>query len=221
MAITTISKKSKAANAQKVNPLIFVIEDDKLQLEILKDHLESTTQGADIKVFGTAEECFSKMGSRKPAMAFIDLNLNSKVKTAMDGMKAGQKLKKLAPKCEIVVMSDPANRVESINKSLRESNMKFINKGSSAMGHWNPTNTTHGKFGVASFHLGDIGNISLDSKGHASYEMTTDAWNINGTDSTRNIVGRSIIIHSGVDDYVTQPAGNSGNRIGCGGIILN
>lgn len=95
------------------------------------------------------------------------------------------------------------------------------NKGSSAMGHWNPTNTTHGKFGVASFHLGDIGNISLDSKGHASYEMTTDAWNINGTDSTRNIVGRSIIIHSGVDDYVTQPAGNSGNRIGCGGIILN
>ena len=68
MAITTISKKSKAANAQKVNPLIFVIEDDKLQLEILKDHLESTTQGADIKVFATAEECFAKMGSRKPAM---------------------------------------------------------------------------------------------------------------------------------------------------------
>lgn len=133
MAITTISKKSKAAKAAKINPLIFVIEDDKLQLEILKDHLESTTTGADIKVFATAEECFSKMGSRKPAMAFIDLNLNSKVKTAMDGMKAGQKLKKLAPKCEIVVMSDPSNRVESINKTLRESNMKFINKGSSAM----------------------------------------------------------------------------------------
>jgi superoxide dismutase, Cu-Zn family len=90
-----------------------------------------------------------------------------------------------------------------------------------AMGHWNPTNTNHGKFGTGSFHLGDIGNIDLDKLGHATYVMTTNAWNINGTDTLRNVVGRSIIIHSGVDDYTTQPSGNSGNRIGCGGILIN
>lgn len=95
------------------------------------------------------------------------------------------------------------------------------NNGNNAMGHWNPTNALHGKFGVGSYHLGDIGNISLDSKGHAIYEMTTDAWNINGNDTSRNVVGRSIIIHSGVDDYLSQPSGNSGNRIGCGGIQKN
>ena len=57
MAITNISKKSKAAKAQKVKPLIFVIEDDNLQLEILKDHLESTTAECEIKVF---QVCLSR-----------------------------------------------------------------------------------------------------------------------------------------------------------------
>lgn len=92
------------------------------------------------------------------------------------------------------------------------------NNAGNAMGHWNPTNANHGKFGSSSFHLGDIGNISLDAQGHASFTMTTNAWNINGSDATRNIVGRSVMIHSGVDDYTTQPSGNSGTKIGCGGI---
>ena len=87
-----------------------------------------------------------------------------------------------------------------------------------AMGHWNPTNSQHGEFGSSAFHLGDIGNIKLDDKGHVTYIITTDAWNINGTDAARNVVGKSIIIHSGVDDYTSQPSGNSGNRIGCGTI---
>lgn len=30
------------------------------------------------------------------------------------------------------------------------------------------------------------------------------------------IEGRSIIIHSGPDDFTTQPSGNSGEKIGCG-----
>src|SRR3954451_3491840 len=35
--------------------------------------------------------------------------------------------------------------------------------GNNAHGHWNPTNTKHGKWGSGEFHSGDIGNISLDS----------------------------------------------------------
>jgi Cu-Zn family superoxide dismutase len=87
-----------------------------------------------------------------------------------------------------------------------------------AMGHWNPTGSKHGKFGSSAFHAGDIGNISLDAKGRATYTITTNIWTLGGSDTTRNIVNRSIIIHSGVDDYTTQPSGNSGNRIGCVGI---
>ena len=89
-----------------------------------------------------------------------------------------------------------------------------------AKGHWNPTKALHGKWGGApgTFHLGDIGNIPLDGVGHATYVMTTNLWNINGPDTTYNVVNRSIMVHSGVDNYTTQPTGSSGTKIGCGAI---
>jgi superoxide dismutase, Cu-Zn family len=84
-----------------------------------------------------------------------------------------------------------------------------------AHGHWNPTNAQHGKWGSASFHSGDIGNVKLNSKGKGTLTLTTDLWTLGGKPD-KNILGRSIIVHGGVDDYKTQPSGNSGTRIGCG-----
>jgi len=84
-----------------------------------------------------------------------------------------------------------------------------------AHGHWNPTNAQHGKWGSASFHSGDIGNVKLDSKGKGVLTLETNLWTLGGEPVT-NILGKSIIVHGGVDDYKTQPSGNSGTRIGCG-----
>ncbi len=87
--------------------------------------------------------------------------------------------------------------------------------GKAAGGHWNPTGANHGKWGGASFHSGDIGNVSLDGKGSGTMEMETDLWSIGGDEKT-NILGKSIIVHGGVDDFTSQPSGNAGTRIGCG-----
>jgi len=87
--------------------------------------------------------------------------------------------------------------------------------GKLAHGHWNPGNTQHGKWGSANFHAGDIGNVKLNSAGKGTLTLTTNLWSIGGT-ADKNIVGRSIIVHGGMDDYKTQPSGNSGGRIGCG-----
>lgn len=89
-------------------------------------------------------------------------------------------------------------------------------EGNNAHGHWNPTNEDHGKWGAAPFHRGDIGNVSLDAQGNGTLQMTTDLWEIGGNDSTKNIVGKALIVHGGSDDFVSQPTGNAGNRIGCG-----
>jgi len=89
------------------------------------------------------------------------------------------------------------------------------NMGENTHGHWNPTNEPHGKWDSASFHSGDIGNIKLDGKGHATLSVTTDRWSATDGD-TKNIIGRGIIVHGGTDDYTTQPTGNSGPRVGCG-----
>ncbi len=90
--------------------------------------------------------------------------------------------------------------------------------GNHAGGHWNPTNTNHGQWGQGSFHSGDIGNINLDGQGRAQKEITSNLWSIGG-DASKDILNKTIVIHSGVDDYTSQPTGNSGNRIGCGVIL--
>ena len=88
-------------------------------------------------------------------------------------------------------------------------------KGNMAHGHWNPTNANHGKWGSAAFHAGDIGNVKLDGTGKGSLNLETELWSIGGS-ADKNILGKAIIVHGGVDDYKTQPTGNAGSRIGCG-----
>src|SRR5688572_11146628 len=84
-----------------------------------------------------------------------------------------------------------------------------------AHGHWNPTNEQHGQWGQGSYHSGDLGNVKIDKDGNGSLTLTSDRWTLGG-DSTKNILGKAIIVHGGMDDYKTQPTGNAGNRIGCG-----
>ncbi len=91
--------------------------------------------------------------------------------------------------------------------------------GTSAGGHWNPTNTSHGKWGEGEFHLGDIGNIMVGEDGTGKIELATDLWEI-GTGSIRDVVGKGIIVHAGADDFTSQPSGAAGARIGCGVIAL-
>ncbi len=91
--------------------------------------------------------------------------------------------------------------------------------GSSAGGHWNPTFEKHGKWGNASgYHKGDIGNFKVDGNGNGTITMTTDEWCIGCDDETKNIMGKSVVVHDGVDDFTSQPSGAAGTRVGCGTI---
>ena len=92
--------------------------------------------------------------------------------------------------------------------------------GKGAHGHWNPTNESHGEWGSAAYHSGDIGNVQLDAGGSGTVKVSSDRWTIGGDEKT-NVLGRAVIVHSGVDDYKTQPTGNAGSRIGCGVISAN
>lgn len=91
--------------------------------------------------------------------------------------------------------------------------------GKSTGGHWNPTFEEHGQWGTHPYHKGDIGNFTADENGNASMTFETDEWCLGCEDETKNIVGKAIIIHEGVDDFVSQPSGDAGSRINCGAII--
>lgn len=84
---------------------------------------------------------------------------------------------------------------------------------SSAGGHFNPEGTHHGSPDSLDRHAGDLGNIMADKKGHGHYERIDAMLRFDGPTS---ILGKAIIIHADPDDFVSQPAGNAGKRIGCG-----
>ncbi len=92
--------------------------------------------------------------------------------------------------------------------------------GKSTGGHWNPTNEPHGKWLAAEgYHKGDIGNFTVGADGTAKVEFSTDQWCIGCDDENKNIVGKAVIVHQGIDDFVSQPSGAAGARVSCTGII--
>ena len=74
---------------------------------------------------------------------------------------------------------------------------------SSAGGHYNPGNCPHPA------HAGDLPPL-FSNHGYAWQGFFTDRFTV------PEIIGRAIIIHGQRDDFTTQPAGDAGQRIGCG-----
>lgn len=92
--------------------------------------------------------------------------------------------------------------------------------GTSTGGHWNPTFEPHGKWGDAEgYHRGDIGNLTADADGNATLDFSTDQWCLGCDDETKNLLGKAVIVHQGIDDFVSQPTGDAGGRVSCAGII--
>ncbi|HLA33460.1 MAG TPA: superoxide dismutase family protein [Rhodocyclaceae bacterium] len=88
----------------------------------------------------------------------------------------------------------------------------------SAKGHFNPHGNRHGHV-MAEHHVGDLPNLRADSSGLAEYQEHIAGLSL--VDAKTSIVGRAVVIHADADDYATQPAGNSGKRVGCGVIVLD
>ena len=115
--------------------------------------------------------------------------------------------------------------IEGLNEGehaihLHESSDCSSADGTSTGGHWNPTAQPHGKWGAETgYHKGDIGNFTANSEGKGTITFTTNQWCIGCGDPAKDIVGKAIIVHQGVDDFTSQPSGAAGTRISCGGII--
>jgi Cu-Zn family superoxide dismutase len=86
--------------------------------------------------------------------------------------------------------------------------------GSSAGGHFNPGSHQHGSPDAPEHHAGDLGNMTVGEDGTGSLMIHSGDLTI--APGPNSVVGRAIIIHEKSDDFVTQPTGNAGGRIGCG-----
>ena len=85
--------------------------------------------------------------------------------------------------------------------------------------HFNPATKKHGLKNPQGPHAGDMNNFMVKKDGTANSTVTSQRVNL-GSDaqSLFSNGGTSLIIHAGADDQMTDPSGNSGDRIACGTI---
>lgn len=72
--------------------------------------------------------------------------------------------------------------------------------------HLNPYNCLH------PHHSGDLPPL-FENNGYAYMSVLTNRF------SVKDIIGKIVIIHDKPDDFVSQPSGNSGEKIACGKIL--
>ena len=89
----------------------------------------------------------------------------------------------------------------------------------SAGGHFNPGGKEHGFGNPKGHHAGDTQSPLVPSKSgeiHASFTLADVTLEGGKPNSLFKEGGTSLVIHDGLDDQKSQPAGNSGNRVVCG-----
>lgn len=91
----------------------------------------------------------------------------------------------------------------------------------SAGSHWNPENRQHGLHNPEGPHRGDLPNVTVNEQGQLQATVTVEGSSLRGSRLTgfaNQIIdddGAALVIHAEADDMVTDPSGNSGDRIAC------
>lgn len=89
----------------------------------------------------------------------------------------------------------------------------------SACAHYNPYNKEHGGPNDTNRHVGDLGNVTANSKGIAKINMSDKLIKLSGKYS---VIGRSFVIHEDEDDLGlggfpdSKTTGHAGGRLACG-----
>lgn len=85
-------------------------------------------------------------------------------------------------------------------------------------GHFNPFGKVHGGKYAAIRHVGDLGNIDVDSSGNYNLNMEDNFVSLSGENS---VFGRAVVIHAKGDDMGrggnegSLKTGNAGSRLAC------
>jgi Cu-Zn family superoxide dismutase len=78
----------------------------------------------------------------------------------------------------------------------------------SAGPHFNPENKKHGLQNPEGPHAGDMNNFTVLKDGTSKTTIVAPHMKMG--------VAAALVVHAGVDDLKTDPAGNAGDRVACG-----
>ena len=86
-----------------------------------------------------------------------------------------------------------------------------------AGGHFNPGQKKHGFHASDGPHAGDLPNLHASADGKAVVDVLAPGITLaSGPTRLLDEDGTALVIHEKADDYKTDPAGDSGDRVACG-----
>ncbi len=92
------------------------------------------------------------------------------------------------------------------------------NDFATAGGHFNPLGKKHGLHSTEGHHMGDLQNLEIAADGTVKAHMHLEGVTLEkGKDNS--VWGKALIVHAKEDDGVTDPSGNSGDRIAGASIV--
>jgi len=93
----------------------------------------------------------------------------------------------------------------------------------SAGGHFNPTDHQHGLENPEGAHAGDLPNLAIAAEATTQIDFSSDLISLTEGDPAYvfDQDGTALVIHAGEDDQMTDPSGNSGDRLACAVIEAN
>ena len=130
---------------------------------------------------------------------------HAKFSAASDGVKVSVTVSQLAP-------GEHGIHIHNVGKC---DGPAFTTAG----GHFNPTSSHHGVNNTQAPHphVGDLPNLVVSAKGTAKLTFTAPGATLSdGPYSLFHEGGTSLVIHAKADDLMSDPSGNSGDRIACG-----
>lgn len=89
----------------------------------------------------------------------------------------------------------------------------------SAGAHFNPNGQAHGNPRAHPHHAGDMLNVKSDAQGVAAVSIDNPDVSLQ-SGQPNDILDKALVMHAKPDDYQSQPAGDSGDRIACGVVSL-
>jgi DNA-binding NtrC family response regulator len=112
------------------NPLkVYVVEDDIMHGEMVKDHLSA--KGYTVKVYSTGEQLLKEISTDTPDILLLDYNLNSVDKNAMEGIDILKRVKDKIPDLEVVMYSGQ-DSIDVAVDTMRYGAFDYVVKGEAA-----------------------------------------------------------------------------------------
>ena len=197
----------------RIATIALTIAASSIALSACADNDPVTGNGAAVANATVAAPGAGNMAAGNSAMAGVPQSVNF---TGGDGRLLGQ----------VTVSEDPAGLVMNISAiglppgvhgiHLHETGLCQGPKFESAGKHWNPGMKKHGRDNPDGAHAGDLANLTVAADGTATVSVPVAGAKMSSRDMMlADADGTALVIHAKADDYMTDPSGDSGDRIAC------